>query len=216
MILQTGGRASGEISTRSSPSSWARLMASLVSMMPICSSSGPITRIGEMRMRKLTRVRCAVPESRLNLPNAMGLLLLKNTRANLETRTFYLTSTNHEPPRPRARNADTNSERPGRTVHIEEGLVRTAGARALVFIRASRRNAAHRMSRRYLIAWDSAIRTADSLPFGHSIGPRQENHLKGKGPSFPRHDKTNPKHRRKQEVFATGCSRVIRCEQIGP
>ena len=72
MILQTGGRASGEISTRSMPSSCALRSASEVSMTPNCSISGPTTRMGVMRIMWFTRMRCTGPASRLNRPNAMG------------------------------------------------------------------------------------------------------------------------------------------------
>ena len=60
MILQTGGRASGEISTRSIPNSVAFCTAWLVSMTPSISSSGPMTRTGVMRIMWLTRVRCTI------------------------------------------------------------------------------------------------------------------------------------------------------------
>src|SRR3989442_1009651 len=47
MILQTGGCDMGATSTRSYPISSAFLSASIVVMMPSCSLSGPMTRIGD-------------------------------------------------------------------------------------------------------------------------------------------------------------------------
>src|SRR5688572_21081264 len=74
MILHTGGRASGEISTRSMPASSAMRSAWAVSTTPICSLSGPITRIGVMRIMWLTRVRrIGGPESLWKRDCEMGL-----------------------------------------------------------------------------------------------------------------------------------------------
>ena len=56
MIRQTGGRAVGEISTKSSPACWARSWASRVSTTPICSPPGPIRNTSGTRMRWLMRV----------------------------------------------------------------------------------------------------------------------------------------------------------------
>ena len=54
MILQTGGRASGETSTRSRSAPDASCMASPVSMMPTCSPSALITRTWGTRIIPLT------------------------------------------------------------------------------------------------------------------------------------------------------------------
>lgn len=68
MILQTGGRASGEISTRSRPSSLARRRASSVSTIPTISPASSISRTGVMRMRSFSRGPDAGPSRRGRSP----------------------------------------------------------------------------------------------------------------------------------------------------
>jgi hypothetical protein len=55
MMRQTGGRAVGATSTRSSPSSRARRSASAVDVEPIFSSFSSIRKIGDMRICSLWR-----------------------------------------------------------------------------------------------------------------------------------------------------------------
>ena len=55
MIRQTGGFSFGATSTRSRPASRARLSASSVGMIPSCSPSPAITRIGVIRICSLIR-----------------------------------------------------------------------------------------------------------------------------------------------------------------
>jgi hypothetical protein len=55
MILQTGGRALGATSTRSSPSSRARRWASAVEVGPILLSSWSIRKTGEILICSLWR-----------------------------------------------------------------------------------------------------------------------------------------------------------------
>jgi hypothetical protein len=55
MILQTGGRALGATSTRSSPSSRARRRASAVEVEPILLSSWSIRKTGEILICSLWR-----------------------------------------------------------------------------------------------------------------------------------------------------------------
>ena len=56
-IRQTGGRAFGEISTRSNPARLARASALSVFMTPTCWPSASTTRTSRTRMRSLTRMR---------------------------------------------------------------------------------------------------------------------------------------------------------------
>src|SRR5262245_66577311 len=55
MILQTGGCASGESSTRSSPTRCAMSRAASVGMTPSCTPSSLITRTSGTRIALLTR-----------------------------------------------------------------------------------------------------------------------------------------------------------------
>src|SRR5439155_1212664 len=57
MIFATGGRASGATSTRSRPRSCAAANASSTVSTPSCAPSGAITRIGLIRICRLTRMR---------------------------------------------------------------------------------------------------------------------------------------------------------------
>jgi hypothetical protein len=61
MILQTGGRAVGATSTRSSPASRANRSASLVEVLPTFSSLSLIRKIGEMRICSLWRKFVEIP-----------------------------------------------------------------------------------------------------------------------------------------------------------
>src|SRR6266700_3576289 len=60
MIFATGGRASGATSTRSRPRSCAAANASSTVSTPSCAPSGAITRIGLIRICRLTRMRGAL------------------------------------------------------------------------------------------------------------------------------------------------------------
>ena len=66
MSLQTGGRAMGATSTRSSSESWASRNASPIDTTPTCSPSGPTRRTSGTRIRSL--MRGSVMASPLLLP----------------------------------------------------------------------------------------------------------------------------------------------------
>src|SRR4051812_25509453 len=55
MILQTGGFAMGETSTRSRPNSTALARATSRGRTPSCSPSGPMTRSSRARIRRFVR-----------------------------------------------------------------------------------------------------------------------------------------------------------------
>src|SRR6266542_3021985 len=60
MIFATGGRASGATSTRSRPLTCAAASASSTVITPSCAPSGPITRMGLIRICRFTRTRGAL------------------------------------------------------------------------------------------------------------------------------------------------------------